>query len=235
VLALAVALYLVIYFALQSVRVEGDSMVPTLDNGDLLIADKLSYHLHAPGRGDIVILKPPTQSFGDDKDFIKRIVAVPGDVIKIDRASADSQMLSIFVKPNGQGAFQREQEPYLPDQSKDPWQAPQALCCSDDGRQSNEAHPVTVPQDMYLVFGDNRNHSQDSRVFGYVPRDHILGRAWLRLYPFSRFGFLGSGPTLVSAALILPLPLPLWRRRRRRRHAARAAGPPRAAGEPVTP
>ena len=74
VLALAFALYIVIALALQTVRVEGESMVPTLSNNDLLFADKLSYHLHAPNRGDIVVFQPTDEP---NRDFIKRILAIP--------------------------------------------------------------------------------------------------------------------------------------------------------------
>jgi hypothetical protein len=62
--------------------------------------------------------------------------------------------------------------------------------------------------------GDNRNRSSDSRSIGLIPRGNILGKAWIRIWPFSHFGFLGSGPTLASGSVILALPLPLFRRRR---------------------
>lgn len=228
VLALALALYIIITYALQTVRVDGTSMVPTLQNSDLLFADKLSYHLHSPNRGDIVILIPPTSP---DQDFIKRVIGVPGDVLEIKPdyvgKSGGKAHTAILIKPGGQGDWQVLGEPYLPDQTTDPW-VDTASCCTADGHWSPSPNPITIPQDEYFVLGDNRNASKDSRVIGLIPRDKILGRAWIRIWPLNRLGFLGSGPTL-TAALALPLPLGRlgWRRRRRRR-AADAATAARA-------
>lgn len=216
VLALALALYVIITYALQTVRVDGTSMVPTLSNGDLLFADKLSYHLHSPSRGDIVILEPPSNP---DQDFIKRVIGVPGDVIEIKpdySTNGSKPRAAVLIKPGGQGDFQVLDEPYLPDQTQDPW-VDTASCCTADGRWSPQPNAITIPQDQYFVLGDNRNASKDSRAIGFIPRDKILGRALLRIWPLSHLGFLGSGPSL-QAALIIPLPLGrlAWRRRRRR-------------------
>ena len=215
VLALALALYIIITFALQTVRVDGTSMVPTLQNGDLLFADKLSFHLHAPNRGDIVILEPPTDP---TKDFIKRVIGIPGDVIEIKSdysSGTDRPHTAVLIKPNGQGDFQVVNEPYLPDQTQDPW-VDQVTCCTSDGHSSPSVNAITIPQDQYFVLGDNRNASRDSRAIGFIPKDKILGRAWIRIWPLSRLGFMGAGPTL-TAAMVLPLPLGRFVRRRRRR------------------
>jgi hypothetical protein len=75
---------------------------------------------------------------------------------------------------------------------------------------------LQLPKDQYFVMGDNRNRSSDSRSIGLIPKDNILGKAWIRIWPFSHFGFLGSGPALVPAAALLALPLPLMRRRNRK-------------------
>src|SRR5260370_23990755 len=99
VVVLAIILYFGISFAVQTVHVEGLSMIATLDNNDYLIADKIDYRLHAPQRGDIIILRPPTDN---SKDFIKRIIAVPGERLLI----RDS-----IVYINGH----RLLAPYLPD------------------------------------------------------------------------------------------------------------------------
>lgn len=211
VLALAFALYIVIAFALQTVRVDGESMEPTLQNSDLLFADKLSYHLHAPERGDIIVLRPPDQP---NTDFIKRIVAVPDDFVEIDgkHLNADgSTSAAVLVKTCLSCAPQVLKEPYLPDQKKEPW-TEMVFCCDSTGHATGEPTWLHVPQDMYFVLGDNRNHSRDSRSIGLIPRNNILGRAWVRIWPLSHFGFLGQGPTLATAAALIPVPF-WWRRR----------------------
>jgi signal peptidase I len=192
-------------------------MVPTLGNNDLLFADKLSYHLHSPDRGDIIVLKPPDEP---NRDFIKRIVGIPGDTIEIDGHYSQNgrQSTAVLVRPSGTTGFQVLQEPYLPDQTKDPWDE-MTFCCDSGGHSTTEAQPLVIPKDMYFVLGDNRNRSRDSRFIGLIPRDNILGRAWIRIWPLSHLGFLGPGPTLAAAAL-LPLPLLALRRRRRRAVAA---------------
>ncbi|MBV9101282.1 MAG: signal peptidase I, partial [Candidatus Dormibacteraeota bacterium] len=170
VLLIAFILYLVIWNALQTVRVDGTSMVGTLQDKDLLLASKVSYDFGMnPSRGDIVILIPPGQS---SKDFIKRVIGVPGDVIEIDGSRQPTQVL---IKPGGQGPFQVLQEPYLPSA----WTT-QDFCCRPDGTASATTEPVTIPSGKYFVMGDNRNYSSDSRMFGLVPRKNILAKAFVR-------------------------------------------------------
>jgi signal peptidase I len=215
VLLLAFALYVVIALALQTVRVEGESMVPTLSNNDLLFADKLSYHLHPPERGDIIVLRPPDEP---NRDFIKRVVGVPGDTLEIDGHYSENghQRTAVLIRPAGATGFQVLREPYLPDQARDPWDE-MTFCCDQGGRATTEPQPLVIPKDDYFVMGDNRNRSRDSRFIGLIPRANILGRAWIRIWPVSHLGFLGQGPTLVTAGL---LPLPLLGLRRWRRRAA---------------
>jgi signal peptidase I len=216
VLLLAVVIYLVIAFALQTVRVEGESMVPTLQNGDLLFANKISYHFHGPDRGDIVVLQPPESP---NRDFIKRVVGLPNDIIKIDGHYVDPKTpnaaprAAVLIKVDGKGGWQVLNEPYLPDQKQDPW-IDMVNCCDSSGRATAAPTELQIPKDQYFVMGDNRNRSSDSRSIGLIPRGNILGKAWIRIWPFSHLGFLGSGPSLAPAALMLALPLPLTRRRR---------------------
>jgi signal peptidase I len=220
VLALAIALYVVITICLQTVRVDGPSMIPTLQNNDLLFADKLTYHLHAPERGDIVVLKQP----GDlNRDIIKRIIGVPGDTIEIDTTtdSDGTRHAAVLVKPAGATAFERLSEPYLP--ANDPW-TENGYCCDAQGRATVQPQPLTIPKNEYFVMGDNRNVSEDSRALGLIPRANILARAWVRVWPAAHLGALGAGPALVAAgAPILPGLLLLRRRRRIRRRLAETA------------
>ncbi len=161
VVVLAVILYVGISFAVQAVHVEGLSMFATLDNNDYLIANKIDYRLHAPQRGDIIILRPPTNN---STDFIKRVIALPGEKLLI---------RSGVVYINGH----RLDEPYLPEA----W-------TNDNNYPRNGSDGEVMPSDQYFVMGDNRNRSQDSRFFGPISRDRIDGKAWFRIWPINSFG-----------------------------------------------
>ena len=220
VLLIAVILYVAIAFALQTVRVDGQSMMNTLQDQDLLLASKISYDFGGnPQRGDIVILIPPTDP---SQDFIKRVIGLPGDIIEINGDHTPTQLL---IKPGGKGPFQVLNEPYLPQT----WTTLKD-CCDATGQASSAPAPYTVPAGEYFVMGDNRNYSSDSRVFGPVPRKNILAKAILRIWPLDHFGGLGAGPTLgiaTTGALALPAlgiaAFESWRWRRRRMRRAAAA------------
>lgn len=174
VVVLAVILYFGISFAVQTVHVEGLSMFATLDDNDYLIADKIDYRLHAPQRGDIVILRPPTDN---SKDFIKRIIALPGERILIREG---------VVYINGH----KLDEPYLPEA----WTI--------FNNYPDKPNGELIPANQYFVMGDNRNRSQDSRVFGPIGRDRIDGRAWFRIWPLNHFGGIYSQiPTLETGTV----------------------------------
>jgi signal peptidase I len=225
VLIIAVVLYIAIWSALQTVRVDGESMVGTLQNNDLLLASKVSYYFGDPQRGDIVVLIPPSDP---SKDFIKRVIGIPGDTLEIDGSQSTT---AVLIKPGGKGSWQRVQEPYLPEK----WDT-MNFCCLPGGFASSAAEPLNIPAGQYYVMGDNRNKSSDSRSFGLVPRKSILAKAFVRVLPFGRFG-LGAVPTLVpdttavleapvGPAVVLAVPaafLVSWRRRRRHRRAAASA------------
>ena len=165
VVVLAVILYFGISFAVQAVHVEGLSMYATLDDNDYLIANKIDYRLHAPQRGDIIILRPPADN---SKDFIKRVIALPGEKLLI----RDS-----VVYINGH----RLDEPYLPEA----W-------TTLNNWPSNNSDGQVMKSNEYFVMGDNRNRSQDSRIFGPIGRDRIDGRAWFRIWPLDHFGDIYS-------------------------------------------
>ncbi len=224
VLIIAVVLYIAIWSALQTVRVDGESMVGTLQNNDLLLASKISYYFGDPQRGDIVVLIPPSDP---TKDFIKRVIGIPGDTIEIDGSKSPT---AILIKPQGKGNWQRLQEPYLPEK----WDT-MNFCCLPGGTASSAPQPLSIPAGKYFVMGDNRNRSSDSRSFGLVARKAILAKAFVRVLPFGHFG-LGAGPTLVpdasaalfdppvAPAIVLAIPPALVLSRRRRRRQRRAAG-----------
>jgi signal peptidase I len=231
VLLIAVILYVAIAFALQTVRVDGSSMVGTLQNQDLLLASKVSYDFGGnPQRGDIVILIPPTDP---SQDFIKRVIGLPGDVIEID---GNHNPTEVLIKPGGKGAFQLLKEPYLPQ----PWTTLKYCCSSTGMATTSTPQALAIPAGEYFVMGDNRNFSSDSRVFGLVPRKNILAKAILRIWPLDHFGGLGTGPTLepvTSSVLALPAlgiaAFEAWRWRRRRMRRLVAARSERPSIDPL--
>lgn len=184
VVVLAVILYIGISFAVQAVHVEGLSMWATLNDNDYLIANKVDYRLHAPQRGDIIILRPPANN---STDFIKRVIALPGEKLLI---------RSGYVYINGH----RLHEPYLPDE----W-------VNDNNYPTDGSDGRVIPPNEYFVMGDNRNRSQDSRFFGPITRDRIDGKAWFRIWPFTQFGniydkmpTLETGTAVVGARQVAP-------------------------------
>jgi signal peptidase I len=184
VVVLALGLYLVITFAIQTVHVIGLSMYSTLDDNDYLIANKLDYRLHPPQRGDVIIMRDP---FDSSKDFIKRVIALPGEELLIKDA---------HVYINGHLL----NEPYLrtdePWNNNANWPAP--------GSQ-DAGLPRTLPANQYFVMGDNRNASSDSRVFGWVARDRIEARAWLRIWPLPKLGPIDQVKPMLATSSSLPV------------------------------
>ena len=158
------AVWLVITFVGQRTEVEGASMENTLHNGDNLIVDKLSYRFHDPERFDIIVF--PFQ-FQDNTYYIKRIIGLPGETVQI----MDDG--SIYI--NGE----KLEENYGMEVIK-----PETI-----GRA---AEPIELGDDEYFVMGDNRRVSLDSRSeeVGTVSEDSIVGKAFIRLYPFNQIKLL---------------------------------------------
>jgi signal peptidase I len=147
----AVVSVLIITFLYQPVRVEGTSMLPRLEDHDRLFINKFVYHFEAIHRGDVVVFHYPLDPA---KSYIKRVIALPGDRIKI---------IDGRVWLNGK----RLREPYVPAQYRD-----------DDSMAQ-----MTVPADCYFVMGDHRSISSDSRAFGPVERGLIYGKAVFIYWP----------------------------------------------------
>lgn len=158
------AIFASIYlFVAQFHKVQGNSMVPTLHTGDYLITEKISYRFKNPKSGEIIVLKNPRD---ESQDFIKRIIAVPGDTIKI---------LNNTVYLNDQPL----PESYLPRGTP-----------TKSGAFLTEGSPVKVASNQYFVFGDNRGHSSDSRDWGPVTKEEIVGRAFFQYFPLQNLGLL---------------------------------------------
>ena len=158
------AIFAVIYlFIAQFHKVSGLSMFPTMHDGDYLITEKVSYKFNEPKRGQIVVLKNPRDN---SQDFIKRIIAIPGDTLKIENNSVyvNGQLLS---------------ENYLPPNT--PTHA---------GAFVTEGTQLKAGSNQYFVIGDNRNHSSDSREWGSITKEEIVGRALFRYWPPQTIGSL---------------------------------------------
>lgn len=156
--------WLVITFVGQRTEVDGSSMEPTLTNGDNLIVDKLSYRFRDPERFDIIVFpykhKPKTY-------YIKRIIGLPGETVQIDEQGNIYINGEILSESYGREIIRPE-------------------------NVGLAAEPIVLGEDEYFVMGDNRNNSTDSRFaqVGNIKREDIIGRAWVRIWPFSGFGIL---------------------------------------------
>lgn len=165
--ALTVA-FLVRGFVLAHFVVEGQSMDSTLATGDRVFVNKLSYRLHDPRRGDVVVLHQITGA--SERDLIKRVIALPGETI---------EMADCEVRITEVGATQSRvlEEPYL-----DP-----AIV---GGNCGGDVAPTLVPPDHVFVMGDNRSGSQDSRQLGPIADDDLVGRAFVVFWPTSSWQWL---------------------------------------------
>ena len=156
VLPAIVIAVLINLFLAQATRVYGQSMEPNLHTDQRLVVEKVSYSLHQPRRGDVVVLRLPERG---PELLIKRVIALPGETIEVRSGDVyiDGQVLN---------------EPYLV-------------------RSTNGTYgPYTVPEGSIFVMGDNRGASNDSRVFGAVSLDRVVGRAWVSYWPLELLGFV---------------------------------------------
>lgn len=156
------AAYLIITYVGQRTQVSGSSMETTLSDGDNLLVDKITYRFSEPKRFDIIVF--PFQ-YDTDTYYIKRIIGMPGETVQIDYDG------NIYIN----GSLMEES--YGREVIQNPGRA---------------AEPITLGEDEYFVMGDNRNNSSDSRdpSVGNIHRKDIIGRAWVRIWPFSKFGVL---------------------------------------------
>jgi signal peptidase I len=161
VLGAFVIALLIKMFLFQAFYIPSASMDPTLKVHDRVLVNKLSYHLHSVHRGDIIVFKaPPEERTAQIKDLVKRVIGLPGDTI-------EARSGHIYINDR------LLKEPYLP-----------------AGTVSDDLPRQVVPPDSYFMMGDNRTESSDSRVFGPIRRSTIIGRAFVKMWPFSRLGFL---------------------------------------------
>lgn len=148
------AVFLIRTFLIQPFLVSGGSMEHTFSDGDYLLIDQLTYHFREPQRGEVVVFHSDEKTY-----FIKRIIGVPGDHLAI-----EAGLLTVSNRAMPDGSVLNEQ--YL-----------------DPGMQTSGDVDITLGPEEYFVLGDNRSYSYDSRSWGVLKRDRIVGIARLRLWP----------------------------------------------------
>jgi len=153
-------------FVAQPFIVNGKSMVPNLEHGDYLIIDQVSYRFNEPERGDVVVFHFPTEY---RRFLIKRIIGLPGETITIDGSKV--------TITQADGKIIQLDEPYIN---------------SDYSSYVNQE----IGPDEYFVMGDNRTQSSDSRSWGTLSRDLIVGKTFLRLFPFTNIDYLPAQENL---------------------------------------
>jgi len=145
----AVVIFLGLQATIQNSVVLGSSMEPNFETGQRLIASKVIYKFEDIERGDVVILRPPTNT---DVDYIKRVVGLPGETVEIKNR---------LVYINGVPLT----EPYILDSPR------------------YTMKKLQVPQGHFFVLGDNRNNSNDCHIWGSLPKENIIGKVWLSIWP----------------------------------------------------
>ena len=151
------------YFVFQPFIVKGDSMVPNLHSGDYLIVDELSYKFGEPQRGDVVVLKYPLDT---TQRFIKRVIGLPGETVQVKNGKID-------ILKNGKDL--KLGETYLP-----------------AGLATTGDINLTLGADAYFVMGDNRQFSYDSRSWGALPKEDIIGKVMFRILPLSSMIYIST-------------------------------------------
>jgi len=164
VIVFAVGVFFFIYLLIMRPhKISGQSMMPNFPDAEYILTEKVTYYRRNPVRGDVVVFAPP-KAVTDSDEFIKRVVALPGERVMIKEG---------LVYINGKVL----DEPYL-----------ENTLLTNSGTFLQEGAEYTVPADKYMVFGDNRPNSSDSRYWGPITKKEVSGRAWVVYWPVNKVG-----------------------------------------------
>lgn len=144
------------YFLFQPFFVKGQSMDPNFENGDYLIVDEITYRFRSPQRGEVIVFKFPQDP---SQRFIKRIIGLPGETVEIKNGD-------IIIYKDGEVQILDESSYLFPH------------------LETEGQIKINLKENEYFVLGDNRDFSYDSRRFGILPKDKIIGKVFLRAWPF---------------------------------------------------
>ncbi len=172
-LIIGLAFFVITYlFAFQPHEVVGSSMdgVANFHQGQYILTDKLTYKFREPHRGEIIVFKYPLKK---NSDYIKRIIALPGEEIML-----KDNKIYIYNSENPAGFILDEGE-YL-----------SSKVITESKAFLKEGEKITIPDNSYIVMGDNRPDSSDSRTWGFVPKTDIVGRSYFRYWPTNEIGLI---------------------------------------------
>lgn len=157
----AIGIFFFVYLlVMRPHKISGESMMPNYPDSEYLLTEKVSYYKNDPKRGDVVVFKPPVS----EDEYIKRVIGLPGETVLI-------RDCRIFINGN------LLEENYI---SSD--------VCTRGNAYLRDGEEVLVPQGEYIVIGDNRPHSYDSRAWGPITKKEITGRAWVIYWPVKSAG-----------------------------------------------
>jgi len=166
--ALSAAVYLIISIIIGSIEVVwGSSMEPNFHTNERILVDRISKKIRKYNRGEVVVFFPPND---ESKHYIKRVIGIPGDIIKI---------LDCKVLISRDGEKYVLDEYYLSEEE-----------CTTGGNKISEGRSLRLAEDEYLLLGDNRDSSIDSRFLGLIKEDKIIGRVIFRFWPIDKAGFI---------------------------------------------
>ncbi len=176
---IALSIFVVIYLlAFQPHEIKGQSMdgIAGFHDGQYLLTDKLTYRFREPERGEVIVFKYP---LNESVDYIKRVIAIPGDKIML-----KDNKIYLYTDECPEGVIVNESAYIAPTVQTNP------------KTFLKEGVLVRVPEDNYFVMGDNREHSSDSRAWGFVERDEIIGRSLFRYWPPNEIGLIDHPQTI---------------------------------------